>query len=86
MKHRGEGLIFEILTILTVIFIFWQVVILFAFWGMKPEGAFEKIRKLNTQLEIQALQNEELGWRIGVLENQFKEIKGDLNRKVVFKR
>jgi len=83
MNRKGEGVILEMLITL---FILWQIVILFSFWGVKPEGTFEKIRQLDTQLQIQSLQNEEIEWRLKAVENKFNESLGNQNKKLSFKR
>ena len=36
-----------------VIFILWQIVIMFGFWGGNPEGCFKKIDNLRDGLQLQ---------------------------------
>ena len=58
---------FSVTFALIFIFLLWQFCILFGLWGGMPEGAFKKIRRLET--------------RVYIIENQFNEILGDLSRK-----
>ena len=39
-----------VVSMLFVLFILWQIIILFAIWGGSPEGCFVKIKKLECRI------------------------------------
>ena len=62
------------------LFILWQLIILFAFWGGKPEGCFYKIRELRNQVNMLR----ELRNQVNMLQDQCAKSKLKNHRHKLF--